>query len=100
VERRESWLHSRPSTWGECLASKDASDDREQRFFWRVAEEGRAKVQRLPRLTIAALDFESDAAYRATLRAAGVTPVRLGAGFERFLEERKKVDGGEEIPEV
>lgn len=91
-----------PTAWREYLASNDTPmlHDREKDYYYSTVQDTVAKLEKLPRCTIAALDFEIDAEYRGALRAAGVTPVRLGAGFERFLEERKKVDGGEEIPEV
>lgn len=56
---------------------------------------------RMPRITVAVLDFDTDAEYRKSLRSCGITPIRLGSGFENFLSSRSgATESSDEVEEI
>lgn len=89
-------------SWADYIASNSRKmlEDQEKRYFLDHTERAAGRPGLVPRCTVAALDFDIDSEYRGALKAAGVTPVRLGAGFERWLEGRKQSGAQEELPEV
>lgn len=56
--------------------------------------------QALRVLTIAVCDYELDAEYTRALRSAGIHPVRLGAGFEKFLKDQADAVPDDEVPQI
>lgn len=55
---------------------------------------------RCTKLKIAVLDYDVDESYRDALKAEGISVVRLGAGFDRYLEQQKASGKKAEVPEV
>jgi hypothetical protein len=101
---REPWIHSKSPGWEtyckDALAKRiNFLNDGPLYQLQSVGEKAGETLAKLPRITIAVVDFDIDVEYRGALRACDITPIRLGSGFEEFLATRASVGADEPPPE-